>query len=153
MSPPHPPSPMARHVIPATEVHPDALSGARVDGSGSTQPLNKRSPHVRGASILPRHESSNFNHPFPHGAYRETQRDLAVESEEDSDEEFVEELFGQLWAVPKPAARAHTVGRKGGCLVWIRKDLVKERRIRPEDSYPVSRDHRFVQPTTTMSFT
>jgi hypothetical protein len=76
-----------------------------------------------------------------------------VESEEDSYEQFVEELFGQLWAVPKPAARVRTAGPKGGCLIWIRKDLVKERRIHPEDCYPVSRDHHFVQPTTTLSFT
>jgi hypothetical protein len=71
--------------------------------------LNKRSSQVRGPNILPHHESSDFNHPFPHGTYRETHRDLAVESEEDSDEEFMEELFEHLWAVPKPAARVHTV--------------------------------------------
>jgi hypothetical protein len=35
--------------------------------------------------------------------------------------------------------------------MWIRKELVNERRVRPEDCYPVSRSYKFDRVLTTLS--
>jgi hypothetical protein len=56
------------------------------------------------------------------------QNRVAEEDEVDRDGESIEEFFGQLWAFPKSElARVPRVG--GGRLVWIRSDLVRERRF------------------------
>jgi hypothetical protein len=65
-------------------------------------------------------------------------------------EEHIEEIFGQLWAIPdSPRPR---VSHGGGHLVWIRSDLVRERKIRPEDCHPVSRFQKFDKQPKTLSF-
>jgi hypothetical protein len=51
-------------------------------------------------------------------------------------EEHIEEIFGQLWAIldsPQPR-----VSHGSGHLAWICSDLVRERKIRPEDYHLVS---------------
>jgi hypothetical protein len=66
------------------------------------------------------------NHPRTPGKLTSQRGDLAVESEGGQEEEHIEEIFGQLWAisdqdrprVPKPKSHDH--------LVWIRSDLVRE---------------------------
>jgi hypothetical protein len=57
-----------------------------------------------------------------------------------SEEDYIEEIFGQLWAIPD-LERARVMGpwSHGGCLVWIRNDLLRERKIHLEDYYPLSR--------------
>jgi hypothetical protein len=65
--------------------------------------------------------------------------DHSVEEDvEESKDQYVEELFGQLWVVPrldKARVPAPSIGR--GCLVSVRKDLVEARRARVEDCFPV----------------
>jgi hypothetical protein len=62
--------------------------------------------------------------------------DPAVESSgELTDEEHIEEIFEQLWATPSPVKP-----RVAAPAVWIRKDLAKERQIRPEDCFPAGRN-------------
>jgi hypothetical protein len=61
----------------------------------------------------------------------------------DRDEEELEENFTHIWAVLK--SNKVTVPGQGigcGCLVWVRKDLVQLKRIRPEDCHQVSCDQR-----------
>jgi hypothetical protein len=75
------------------------------------------------------------------------------EFEEDMDEEHIEELFGQLWAVPipeKPRVRRPEHGSK--CLFWVRKDLVRDHKIRPEDFFLVGIGLRIVEVPVTMSW-
>jgi hypothetical protein len=65
----------------------------------------------------------------------------------------VEEIFGQLWAVPKPdKVRVPEPNREWGCLVWIRKDLVRKKKIRVEDCFPVNRAQRIEGSSTRVSF-
>jgi hypothetical protein len=70
----------------------------------------------------------------------------------DQDEECVEELFGQLWAIPKSKPRVPTPHLHGGRLIWKRRDLVRERRVHPEDCFPMSRSQRDGKVSTTLSF-
>jgi hypothetical protein len=57
------------------------------------------------------------------------------------EEEHIEELYRQLWAIPNlERIKAAQPDHGGGCLVWIRKDLMKEGWIRLEDCHPVSKD-------------
>jgi hypothetical protein len=74
-------------------------------------------------------------------------RDRAVEEAKScSEEEAVEEILGQLWVVPKPdKPRVRRAMPDGGCLVWIRRDWLRERQVRPEDCFPMSRSHKFLQ--------
>jgi hypothetical protein len=59
--------------------------------------------------------------------------------EDDQEEEVVEDIFGQLWAIPKPDKVRVPQPNRERCLVWIRRDLVRARRIRTEHFYPVNR--------------
>jgi hypothetical protein len=79
-------------------------------------------------------------------------RDPATERDELEGEEHVEEIFGQLWAIPNSEAARVPHPGYGSVLVWIRKDLVSKRRIRSEDCYPVSRNYRIEKPLTRLDF-
>jgi hypothetical protein len=57
----------------------------------------------------------------------------------DLDEEHIEELFDQLWAIPNQEKSRVPILPHGGCLFWVRMELVRERCIRLEDCFPVSR--------------
>jgi hypothetical protein len=63
-----------------------------------------------------------LNHSQTPDANRKDQGDrVVVEGESGSDEECVEEIFGQLWFVPKPdSERPPIPHRDSGRLVWIR---------------------------------
>jgi NADPH-dependent 7-cyano-7-deazaguanine reductase QueF len=44
---------------------------------------------------------------------------------EEREEECVEEIFGQLWMVPRPdKVRVPDSSSRRGCFIWVRKDLV-----------------------------
>jgi hypothetical protein len=60
----------------------------------------------------------------------------------DLDEEHIEELFGQLWAIPNQEKPRVPISPHDGCLFWVRGELVRERCIRPEDYFPVSGSQR-----------
>jgi hypothetical protein len=69
------------------------------------------------------------------------------------EEEAVEEIFGQLWAVLKlDLPRVPQAPRHGGCLVWIRWDLLREKRVQPEDCYLVARGQRIEGIPVRLSF-
>jgi hypothetical protein len=99
-------------------------------------------------------ESNSSHCKDPPGAHRTELSDPVVKNEiRGPDEDFVEEIFGQLWAVPKPLVpRVLDSPPHGGRLVWIRKDLVREKKVRPEDCFPVGRNQRIVHPVTKLSF-
>jgi hypothetical protein len=71
--------------------------------------------------------------------------DLAVGKEGiHPEEEFIEEIYSQLWIVPKPEVRVQeSPGLNGGGLVWVRNDLVRDRKVILADCFPVSKSHRF----------
>ncbi|KAG2625965.1 hypothetical protein PVAP13_3KG282627 [Panicum virgatum] len=54
-------------------------------------------------------------------------------------EEEVESFFGQLWAIPSsiPCRLPTRVSSSNGFLAWVRKDLVRDRKITTEECYPV----------------
>jgi hypothetical protein len=65
----------------------------------------------------------------------------------------VEEIFGQLWAVPKPdPPRVPQAPPHGGCLVWIRRDLLREKQVRPEECFPVAHGQRIEGILVRLSF-
>jgi hypothetical protein len=78
---------------------------------------------------------------------------VVQEAHEGKEEEHVEEFFDQLWAVPEPVTpRVHDPHSKGGCLVWIWKELVRKKRVQPKDCFPVGRNLRFDHPPTRLSW-
>ena len=54
----------------------------------------------------------------------------------------IESFFGQLWAVPSSSRRHPPRVSPEGLLVWVRKDLVRERRITIQECYPVRKSDR-----------
>jgi hypothetical protein len=62
----------------------------------------------------------------------DTDGDLRVEVV-DHEEEDVEEIYNQLWVIPKPDkvwVPSPALVRGGrGCLVWVRKDLLRENKV------------------------
>jgi hypothetical protein len=61
--------------------------------------------------------------------------------------------ISQLWVVPKPdSPRVPHAPPCGGCLVWIRRDLLREKRVQPEDCYPVARGQRIEGIPVCLSF-
>jgi hypothetical protein len=89
-----------------------------------------------------------------HGEDRNCEDDLRVESKAvDQDTEELEELFGQLWAVPKPdRVRVPAACGDRGSLFWVRKELLRVKRIHLEDCYPVSRGQRIEGIPRKLSF-
>jgi hypothetical protein len=90
--------------------------------------------------------------PRPHGTNRVEHGDPVTGKGELDDEEHVEEIFGQLWAIPNSEAAMVPQLGYGGALFWVRKDLVRERRIWPEDYHSVSRDYMIEKPPTRLDF-
>jgi hypothetical protein len=85
---------------------------------------------------------------------RAAECDLAAESEGLClNEESIEEIFDQLWAIPKserarvPEPRAH-----GNALVWVRKDLVRAGKVTLVDCFPVNKSHKFEGSPSAISF-
>jgi hypothetical protein len=68
------------------------------------------------------------------------------------EEEHIEEIFNQLWSIPNPSTPRIPTGHGDSHLVWIRSDLVRERKIRPKDCYSVSKHHRIDNAPKTLSF-
>jgi hypothetical protein len=86
------------------------------------------------------------------GAKRKNLEDRAVE--ESCEEDHIKDFFSQLWFVPQPPEKARVSNQEinGGHLVWVRRDLVRSREIKPEDCFPVGRHERIVDKPTTLSF-
>jgi hypothetical protein len=64
----------------------------------------------------------------------------------------VEELFGQLWNVPNPRPRVREAESNGGCLVWVRRDLLREKRVTPQDCFLTNREVRMYRAPTKLRF-
>jgi hypothetical protein len=68
------------------------------------------------------------------------------------EEEYMEELFDQLWVIPKSEmARVPHQVTHGGYLVWVHKERLREGNLRPEEWYPVSKHHRFERVARSLS--
>lgn len=121
------------------------LGAKRRRNSGNRTPLvSQRESREVGASI------QQVSHGTL-GAVRGNRRaDPVVEVED----ELCEEIFGQLWAIPNSRAnpKREIQREDGGCLVWIRKDLVREKWIRAEDCFPVTRSYRVREVPSSISF-
>jgi hypothetical protein len=62
----------------------------------------------------------------------------------------VEEFFGHLWAILGPErVRVHDPNWDRGCLVWVRQELVGEKKVGIEDCYPVRRRGERIEGTPT----
>jgi hypothetical protein len=74
--------------------------------------------------------------------------------EESCEEYHIEDFFSQLWSVPQPPEKARVLNQEinGGHLVWVRRDLVRSREIKPEDCFLVGRHERIVDKPTILSF-
>jgi hypothetical protein len=83
------------------------------------------------------------------GANRASEDDPVALSDE---EEYVKEMFGQLWAIPKSGrARVPHQVNHGGFLVWVRKERLREGNLHLEECYPVSRHHKFERVMRSLS--
>jgi hypothetical protein len=89
----------------------------------------------------------NLNHPWTLGDNQLIHGDrVAREEREDLDEGCVEQIYGQLWFIPKPdREKAPDPHHGGGCLVWIWHDLARDKRVCPEDCHPVGQFDRLDQ--------
>jgi hypothetical protein len=83
------------------------------------------------------------------GAHQARKLDLVADSVgEYSDEEGIEEIFGQLWVIPNSEwARVLGLRSRGGGLAWVRSEF-----LTPADCFPVSRTHRVVGIPKTINF-
>jgi hypothetical protein len=90
----------------------------------------------------------------PHVVNQRGRADRRVEKDaRESEDEYVEELFGQLRVVPRPDKARVTDSSTGqGCLVWVRKDLMEARRVRVEDCFPVDWNQKVVGKPISLSF-
>jgi len=75
------------------------------------------------------------------------------------DEEELVEFFGQLWVINSPPPRSRvplasdaTATFNPWNLFWIRKELVRSKKISPEDCFPVRRSDRFDGPPVKLIF-
>jgi hypothetical protein len=68
-------------------------------------------------------------------------------------EEQIEEIYDQLWSIPNLSNPRVQASHGGSHLVWICSDLVRERRIRPEDCYPIGKHQKIDKAPKTLSFT
>jgi hypothetical protein len=132
-----------------TPPHPTLLFPRSSGGGGEGgKNLEEVSPsHISQLDISTAHRSDPFR---PSGENRAEIKDRVIEKDAVESEEHVEEIFGQLWAIPNSEAARVPHPGYGSMLVWIRKDLVRERRIRLEDCFPVSRSHRIDKPPTRL---
>jgi hypothetical protein len=71
--------------------------------------------------------------------------------EESSDEDHVEDCFGQLWSIPNSPERARA-SNQGSHLMWVRRDIVKSCKIKSWDYFPVGRHERIVDKPKIVSF-
>jgi hypothetical protein len=127
----------------------EIIETSRVDQHGNS-PFDLDPPQVCG----PRDLTSSPGNQCTPGTNQGEEDDLVVEDESGSSEEdYIEEIFGQLWAIPD-LERARVTGpwSHGGCLVWIRNDVLRERKIHLEDCYPLSRLQKFDLMSRTLSF-
>jgi hypothetical protein len=85
----------------------------------------------------------------PDGEHREEHEYRRARAGGGQDEE---ELFGQLWNVPNPRPRVPEAKSNGGCLVWVRRDLLREKRVTPQDCFPVNKAVRLLQAPKRLSF-
>ncbi|KAG2615576.1 hypothetical protein PVAP13_3NG051190 [Panicum virgatum] len=67
-------------------------------------------------------------------------------------EEELESFFGQLWAVPSSPRRHPPRVSPEGLLFWVRKDLVRERRITIQECFPVRKSDRLDSKPLQLSF-
>jgi hypothetical protein len=130
--PPHPPRPPSSSLA--------RLSGpllrATLEAERSGEVGGTKAPQVSTCHDSPSSPPFDLSH-FPPGKNRANMR---TEEEGGSCEEVVEELFCQLWVIPKPNNIRVLASNQGGCLVWVRRYLVREKRVRVEGCFPV---HRF----------
>jgi hypothetical protein len=83
----------------------------------------------------------------------QTQLNRAVVRPDGDEEEHVEELFGQLWVIPNPdKPKAPNPSNDGRALFWIRKELVREGRVCPDDYSPVGRGQRITGKLRSLSW-
>jgi hypothetical protein len=70
------------------------------------------------------------------------------------DDESIEEIFGQLCAIPKPGKVRvpPSQGHGRGMLAWIHKDLVEQWRIQSDDCFSVSKSQRIGSAPIRLSF-
>jgi hypothetical protein len=135
-SPPPPPSPPPqppRHPSSSSSRLSRPLLGATLEAEQSREVGGMKAPHVSAHHDSPSSPPFNLSH-FPAG---ENRAHLRTEEDDDSCEEVVEELFCQLWVLPKPDKVWVLALNRGGCLVWVRRDLVREKRVRVEDCFLV----------------
>jgi hypothetical protein len=99
----------------------------------------KSSNFSKGSGGLEHVTTSESTNSRIHGARRSIHVDPAEESDlEEDDEDHIEEIFGQLWAIPKPAKPRVPPSVNDGYLAWARHELLEADRVRPEDCFPVS---------------
>jgi hypothetical protein len=143
--PPPLPSPPLLRASTAGEPGPRELTGQSRD----FQPNRLESGSKRGGR-----GGDEFNRPGTLSADHRPYQDCAAKVKDGLDkEEAIEELFGQLWAIPVED-KARVPNPAGGVrhLIWIRKDLVRDRRIRPKDCFPAGRNKKIFSPPKRLSF-
>jgi hypothetical protein len=59
------------------------------------------------------------------GVWRSEVDPTEESSLEEDDEDHIEEIFGQLWAIPRPAKPRAPPPANGGYLAWVRHELVE----------------------------
>jgi hypothetical protein len=81
------------------------------------------------------------NHPGTHGSHRANQEDPRAASDGVSSDEAIEEIFSQLWVIPK-SDRVSEPKFHRGCVMWVWKEFVREGRVTLSNCFSVSRSHR-----------
>jgi hypothetical protein len=102
--------------------------------------LKKNPPHGKGRGEV--HSPSTYSSTL--GTRKADQGDHVGEiGWTEKEEDAVEELFRQLWAIPQISPpRVPNLGWTEDRLVWVRKELVKEDHVRPKNCFVVSHFHR-----------
>jgi hypothetical protein len=143
-----PPPPAARSLLTSLPRPPEVGEHTLVHESAP------RAPGVRldEARVHRAASSPTLNHPHgTPGENRVDQRDRAKLDDGHLDDELVEEIFGQLWVMLRPIESRVPAHHNGGCLVWVHHELLREKRVRPEDCFSVSRSQRIIQQPTRLS--
>jgi hypothetical protein len=126
-SPPHPPtSPL---IQPAVRTTPSSrgrcmlqpkvvvLSPSSSRCPGSQTPLVSDEQRARDSLSYPTYSQTHGKHP------------TEGSGGSNGEEQHIEEIFSQLWAVPNEKKPRVPKSENHGCLVWIRSDLVRERKV------------------------